>query len=94
VTQARDCCDGRGRIENVGKRRLDQIGKYRVNENDEEIFRSERICSHAELRVPSGRIGRVVGKARSSSPSLRAKRSNPSHSKKKSWIASSLRSSQ
>jgi hypothetical protein len=31
------------RIENVGKQPLEQSGKYRVNENDEEIFRGVRI---------------------------------------------------
>jgi hypothetical protein len=29
----------RDHIENVGKQRLEQSGKYRVNENDEELLR-------------------------------------------------------
>jgi hypothetical protein len=32
-------------IENVGKRALDESGKYPVNENDEEISQSSRVTT-------------------------------------------------
>ena len=37
VLHARDRADFDGRIRNVGKRPLDESGKYPVNEDDEEI---------------------------------------------------------
>jgi hypothetical protein len=42
TTHANFCSDAGDHIEKVGKPALEQIGKYRVNENDEEL---------AELRI-------------------------------------------
>jgi hypothetical protein len=48
VLQARDRALSPDRIESVGKRALDESGKYPVNENDEEICApcedGNRIC--------------------------------------------------
>ena len=68
-----------GRIGNVGKRPLDESGKYPVNENDEEI-------SCADVRSASSSNSRN----RTEEASLRAKRSNPSRGITDGWIASSL----
>jgi hypothetical protein len=57
--QARIRCDLPNHIENLGKRALEQSGKHRVNENDEEIFGSRGfdarvitgMCDHKSFRA-------------------------------------------
>ncbi|MBT1509638.1 hypothetical protein KIP88_03915 [Bradyrhizobium sp. SRL28] len=77
------------RMRSVGKWPLDESGKHLVNEDDEEISAQ---VSLSHLCVHSGASCRNVEEICETevSPSLRAKRSNPSHGIMDGWIASSL----
>jgi hypothetical protein len=89
----------RNHIENLGKRPLEQSGKHRVNEIDEEIFAA---CGSVPRIITGFRHRGVWRGDRVLSPSLRANGSRecaPDDRLREAiqtadWIASSLRSSQ